>query len=176
LLREQKVAGSNPVAPTKLKKSALGLIFWFKDRMSKDLTGFYYAKIVKSLNYLEYTFERVKNLKTNPGQLSGDELERWDGMATRFARASDLFLSKYIKAAVLKDDPAFDGAFRDFLNRAEKLKIIDETASWLEIRNLRNVAVHEYSEGDLEKILIKFLHYTPMILELRARLANASEP
>lgn len=142
--------------------------------MSKDLTGYYYAKIVKSLNYLEFTYERVKNLNTNPGQLSGEELERWDGMATRFARASDLFLSKYIKAAVVRDDPAFDGSFRDFLNRAEKLNLIDRAEDWLEVRNLRNVAVHEYSEGDLEKILVKFLKYTPMILELRKRLAHAA--
>ena len=139
----------------------------------KDLTGLYYGKIVKALNYLEYTFERVKPLSTNPGTLSGEELERWDGMATRFARASDLFLSKYIKAAIVKDDPAFDGSFRDFLNRAEKLGLIDDAHTWLEVRNLRNVAVHEYSEGDLQKILEKFIKYSPLLLELRQRLADA---
>jgi uncharacterized protein YutE (UPF0331/DUF86 family) len=78
--------------------------------------------------------------------------------STRFARASDLFLSKYIKAAVKKDDPAFDGSFRDYLNRAEKLGLIDSTDEWLEIRDLRNVAVHEYSEGDLEKVFQKFAY------------------
>lgn len=143
--------------------------------MTKDLTGYYYAKLVKSLNYLEYTFHRVQNLSVKLSELSAEELERWDGMATRFARSSDLFLSKYIKAAVKKDDPAFDGSFRDFLNRAEKLGLIDRTDEWLEIRDLRNVAVHEYSEGDLEKILAKFLKYTPLILALRQRLADASQ-
>ncbi len=143
--------------------------------MTKDLTGYYYAKIIKSLNYLEYTYQKVKLLSTNLSELTPDELERWDGMATRFARASDLFLSKYIKAAVKRDDPAFDGAFRDYLNGAEKLGLIDRTDEWIEIRDLRNVAVHEYTEDDLQKILQKFLKYTPMVLELRRRLANAPQ-
>jgi len=103
--------------------------------MTKDLTGFYYTKLVKALSYLEFTYNRVRIL---PVQLS-------------------------------------DGAFRDYLNRAHKLGLIDETESWLLIRDLRNVAVHEYSEGDLEKILTKFLRFTPMILDLRKRLAHATD-
>lgn len=141
--------------------------------MNKDLVGYYYAKIIKALSYLEYTYQKVKLLSTSLAELDPDQLERWDGMATRFARASDLFLSKYIKAAVKRDDPAFDGSFRDYLNRAEKLGIIENVDVWLDIRELRNVAVHEYSEGDLEKVLQKFLRYTPLLLELRKKLVNA---
>lgn len=141
--------------------------------MTKDLTGYYYAKLVRSLSYLEYTYLRVKGLPTKLSELTPEELERWDGMATRFARSSDLFLSKYVKAAVKRDDPAFDGSFRDYLNRAEKLGLIDDVLQWLDIRDLRNVAVHEYSEGDLEKVLTKFLKHAPTVLALRARLAHA---
>lgn len=143
--------------------------------MIKDLTGYYYTKLVKALTYLEFTYNRVRMLPVQLSKLSPEELERWDSMATRFARASDVFMSKYIKAAVKKDDPAFDGAFRDYLGRAHKLGLIDEIESWLLIRDLRNVAVHEYSEGDLEKILTKFLQFTPMILDLRRRLAHATD-
>lgn len=59
---------------------------------SKDLTGYYYAKIVKSLNYLK------------------------------------------------RDDPSFDGGFRDALNRSEKLGLITEAHERFEIRQLRNVS------------------------------------
>lgn len=143
--------------------------------MIKDLTGYYYSKLIKALSYLEYTYDKVKRLPTQLTMLAPDEFERWDSMATRFARASDLFLSTYLKAAIRNDDPAFDGSFRDYLNRAEKLGLIDSIDVWLDIRDLRNVAVHEYSEGDLEKILKKFLQYTPLLLELRKRLAHAPE-
>ena len=82
---------------------------------------------MKSLNYLEFTYSRVQKLSTDPKLLAELELETWDGFATRFSKSSDLFLSKYIKAAIQFDDPVFEGSFRDHLNRAEKLKLIDDS-------------------------------------------------
>jgi hypothetical protein len=139
---------------------------------SKDLTGYYYTKIVKSLKYFEYTDGRILKLSTNPSELSDQEFETWDGFATRFLRTADIFLSKYIKAAVKNDDPGFDGSFRDYLNRAEKLKLIEDLQSWLEIRSLRNVIVHDYSDSDLDLIFKKMLKLSPLILDLRTRLAT----
>lgn len=139
---------------------------------NKDLVGYYYTKIVKSLKYLEFTYARVQKLSVDPTQLTDEEFEVWDGFATRFARSSDLFLSKYVKAAIKNDDPAFDGSFRDQLNRAEKLKLIDDSRVWFEIRELRNVVVHEYSDEDLKAIFQKMLKFTPLVLELRKRLVK----
>lgn len=99
-------------------------------------------------------------------------MEVWDGFSTRFSRTADLFLSKYIKAAITEDDPGFDGKFRDFLNRAQKLCLIDDIDSWMDIRGLRNVIVHEYSDNDLQKIFEKMLRLAPLLLDLRSRLAN----
>ena len=45
--------------------------------LNKDLTGYYYTKIIKSLKYFEYTFLRVSKLKTNPNQLTDQEFETW---------------------------------------------------------------------------------------------------
>lgn len=75
------------------------------------------------------------------------------------------------EVAIKHDDPVFDGSFRDNLNRAEKLKLIDDSRVWFEIRQLRNVVVHEYSDEDLKAIFQKMLKFTPLILELRTRLA-----
>ena len=140
-------------------------------KTTKDLVGYYYTKIVKSLKYLNYSYDKVKKLPTHPNQLSDSELELWDGFSTRFARSSDLFLSKYIKAYILADDPAFDGKFRDLLNKAEKYKLIESSIPWIEIRELRNIVVHEYSDEDLDKILQKMVKLTPLILELEKRLS-----
>lgn len=73
---------------------------------------------------------------------------------------------------MLNDDPAFDGGFRDQLNRAEKLGLIDKSEIWHEIRELRNATVQEYSDQDLEKIFEKFRRYTPLLLELPQRLPH----
>lgn len=137
---------------------------------NKDLVGLYYGKIVKSLKYLEYSFNRTNKMPSNPNLMSDSELEAWDSFASRFARTSDIFLSKYIKSFLLKDDPAYDGGFTDQLNRAEKLGLINDVSIWLEIRELRNATVHEYSDQDLEKIFEKFRRYTPLLLNLAKQL------
>lgn len=137
---------------------------------AKNLTGFYYTKIVKSLKYLEYSFNRTSSMPLNPAMMNDSQLEAWDSFASRFARTSDIFLSKYIRAYILKDDPAFDGGFRDQLNRAEKLGLIDDTIVWMEIRELRNATVHEYSDQDLEKIFEKFRKYSPLLIGLPKKI------
>ncbi len=139
--------------------------------VEKKLTSYYYAKIVKSLNHFEFTLERVKKLSTNPENLSESDFEIWDSFSTRFSRTADLFLSKYLKAAIIHDDPAFDGYFRDLMNRAEKLKLVESVNDWVDIRGLRNVIVHEYSDDDLEKIFLKMLKYAPLLQDLRKKLA-----
>ncbi len=142
------------------------------DSQKKDLVGYYYTKIIKSLRYLNYTYQRVQTLPTNPKEMTDPQLETWDSFSTRFTRSADIFLSKYIKAAVQYDDPAFDGKFRDYLNKAEKFNLIDSVNTWIEIRELRNVVVHEYSDEDLEKILQKMLKFTPLLLDLEKRLSK----
>jgi len=142
----------------------------------KDLTGYYYTKLIKSLRYLEYSYQRVRNLSPDPAQLSAEDFEKWDGFAVRFARSSDIFLSKFIGAAVRRDDPAFDGGFRDKLDQAEKLGIIENVPIWMEIRQLRNVTVHEYSDQDLKEIFKKLIHYAPKIMELEKHLTRFVGP
>jgi hypothetical protein len=137
-----------------------------------NLVGLYYTKLVKSLKYLEFTFDQVKKLSPDPKKLKPMEFQVWDSFVTRFARSSDLFLSKYLRAFVKKDDPAFDGAFRDFLNRGEKLGLLKDTDIWLEIRDLRNVAVHEYNDEDLVKKLKRMAELTPLILDLVQRIQH----
>lgn len=141
---------------------------------SKKLVELYYSKIVKSLKYLEYSYQRTLSMPLEPGAMSDPELEAWDSFASRFSRSSDIFLSKYLKAYIVQDDPAFEGSFRDTLNRAEKLGLISDVETWMEIRELRNATVHEYSDSDLKIILEKYRKYTPLLLELRIKLAHAS--
>lgn len=141
-----------------------------KTSSAKDLVGLYYTKIVKSLRYLEYSFNRTLTMPTDPKLMNDSQLEAWDGFASRFARTSDIFLSKYLKARIEYDDPAYEGSFRDLLNRAEKLGIIDDVEIWREIRELRNATVHEYSDSDLQKIFEKFRLYSPRLIDLKIKL------
>lgn len=126
--------------------------------LKMELVGLYYTKIVKSLKYLEYSYQRTLLMPIDPTQMTDSELEAWDSFASRFARTSDIFLSKYIKAFLKQDDPAFDGSFRDTLNRAEKLNLLENVETWMDIRQLRNANVHEYSDSDLKMIFENFVN------------------
>ncbi len=137
-----------------------------------NLAGLYYSQIIKSLRNLEYSYHRTFNMLTHPSKMTDPELEAWDGFASRFARSSDIFLSKYLRARILMDDPAFDGGFRDLLHRAEKIGLIHNVDTWLEIRELRNVTVHEYSDQDLEKIFMKLREYSTLLLDLPKKLQH----
>jgi hypothetical protein len=61
----------------------------------------------------------------------------------------DLFLTKYLRAVVLQDDPGFEGSLRDFVNQAEKIRLIGSAQRWMAIRELRNITAYEYAEEEL---------------------------
>ncbi len=139
------------------------------------LVVYFFAKFVKSLRYLEVTFNKIEDLSLDPEVLSESQFELWDAFAVRFARSSDILLTKLVLAIVKADDPAFDGGFRDRLHRAEKLGVLQDVPFWLEVRQLRNVTVHEYSDEDLKAIFAKLKTIAPTLFKLEKSLARFAE-
>ncbi len=127
-------------------------------------------KTTKALSHLEYSHKKVLNLQDNLEQLDEESLETWESFAFRFARASDLFLTKYLRTRLMIEDPGFSGSFRDSLDLAEKLRIIDDAEAWLKIRSLRNASVHEYTEAGLALFFKALLKHAPRLLDLKRRL------
>lgn len=125
------------------------------------------SKLVEALDHLEYSFKKAQKLPLRPADLDEETMETWESFAARFARVSDLFLSKYLRALILVGDPGFEGALRDVADRAEKLKIINNADLWMEIRSLRNITAHEYEEDDLEQFFKDLLRLTPVVFEIR---------
>ncbi len=115
------------------------------DRMSQE----YAKKLKKALGHLRYSHKKILRLPTAPSKLDEEQLETWESFSARFARVVDLFLTKYLRAVVLQDDPGFDGSLRDFVNQAEKIGLISSARRWMAIRELRNITAHEYADEDL---------------------------
>jgi hypothetical protein len=132
--------------------------------ISPELVASFRIKVGKALRHLNYSFAKVEKLPTDPHHLNEDQLETWESFASRFARASDLFTTKLLRAMILEDDPGFMGSFRDILDRGEKLGLISSADEWMKIRGLRNVSVHEYSDTDLSLIFAQLRQLTPTIL------------
>jgi hypothetical protein len=127
----------------------------------------------KALERLDNSFNKVKNLSADVDKLDDETLEIWESFSARFARASDIFLSQYLRTYVLLTDKGFQGTMRDFLNTGEKLGIIDDAQAWMNIRELRNVFAHEYTEDELSNLFKRLLKECPRVLKLKD-IINAS--
>ncbi|MBI2603597.1 MAG: nucleotidyltransferase substrate binding protein [Deltaproteobacteria bacterium] len=121
----------------------------------------------KALEYFEYSFEKVKTLPKHVKDLDHESLETWKSFAARFARASDLFLGKYLRGKILESDPGFRGSFRDMLNQGAKLGFIEDETTWLKIRELRNTVAHEYNNQAFDDYISFLLKYAPHIISIK---------
>ena len=129
----------------------------------------YRTQLQKALKHLQYSFKKVNLLPTHPDQLDEEGLETWEGYCSRFVRVVDLFLTKYMRAKVLQDDPGFSGTLRDFVNQGEKLGLVDSADQWMVLRELRNIESHTY-EDDLDRFLTRSREQGPIVLSIEPLL------
>jgi len=122
------------------------------------------------LHYLEHSYLKVNSKGLDLHTKDPESLEAWEALVSRFARTTDIFISKYLRAFAEKDDPGFRGSLVDTIYYAEKRSLIDEAKVWIEIRELRNRIAHEYAAVDLSIIFELVLKNTPQVLTLRQKI------
>ncbi|MBI3294979.1 MAG: hypothetical protein HYZ71_09650 [Deltaproteobacteria bacterium] len=123
----------------------------------------------KARGHLEYSFNKAKQIQLVP-ELDESSLECLESFASRFSRFSEIAVSKYFRSLILQKDPGFRGSVIDLLNQAEKFAWIDSAASWRRIRELRNVAAHDYTSEDFLKLYKELIALTPHLLALSLAL------
>ncbi len=133
----------------------------------------YLTQLTKALDHFEYTYRKIQSLSTDAGQLDDESLETWESFSSRFSRTVDLFLSKYVRARVLENDPGFRGTLRDHVNQGEELGILKEAPEWMALRELRNIEAHTYEE-DLERFLQQLKQAAPRVMQLRTVFPSIS--
>jgi len=137
-------------------------------KSSAKLLDTYRDWVLKALVHLEYSHAKVQSLPLL--SLDEEQLETWESYTSRFSRVVDLFLTKYLKARVLGEDPAFDGSLRDLCNAAEKKGWIDSADAWVALRELRNATAHEYADADLGAFFDRIRREAARVLALRTLL------
>ena len=90
-----------------------------------------------------------------------------ESFSSRFSRVSDIFIMQYLRTKVAIEEPGFKGTTRDYLNKAEKFELIDDVATWITIRELRNAEAHEYNEDDLTEFYRRLKDLCPTLLNIR---------
>ena len=137
----------------------------------------YLNQLAKALRHLEYSLEKVKKLPTRLEENDEETLETWESFSSRFARVVDIFLTKYLKLKVRKEDPGFDGTLKDHLNMAEKMNLILSADRWLALRELRNIQAHDYTEQELDRFLTSIRNECDFLLsQLREYKSAPAEP
>lgn len=77
-------------------------------------------------------------------------IDRLESFAGKFSRMQDTFVDKLLPL-YLRSMGELPGAAIDNLRRAERIGLIEDAESWVEMRLLRNRLVHEYVE-DLARL------------------------
>lgn len=111
---------------------------------------------------LRYSYEKCCRIGIK-ASYEPDELESFESLCSRFARLSDIVTQKIFR---LLDELELEqpGTVRDRINRAEKRYVIDNAATFVEIRMLRNDIAHEYLPEAIRDIFVKVMHLTPALL------------
>lgn len=147
------------------------MMFQNKKEKAGSAIDAYAAKLKKSLKHLSYSYGKILQLSTDVKHMDEETLETWESFTARFSRTVDLFLTKYVRAVVLKEDPGFSGTVRDFADYAEKLRLIESSDQWMEFRGFRNIIVHEYEDEDLQQNLEDLRRLAPIVLAVAAKLS-----
>ena len=127
-------------------------------------------KLQKAFQHLIYSYQKIKSLSTNLDILDEDGLADWESFSARFSRVADMFLSKYLRARIMIEDPGFSGTMRDFVNFGEKIGLIDDARAWMAIRELRNITAHDYPYEAMGKFLERLRHEYARLLLIKDKI------
>lgn len=132
-----------------------------EDKIRKDLSN--------ALRHFKYSHAKVSKIDF-AADWDEETLETLESFSSRFARLSDLFIARFLRLKLQQSDPAFRGSLIDSLNLGEKLGFLDSARNWARIRELRNIAAHEYSTDDYRRLYAELLRLSPHLLKVEELL------
>lgn len=137
---------------------------------SSDLKSQVMKSLLQAKSHLEYSFKKVQKIPLSSENLTEEQLETLESFSSRFARLSDMIISKYFRLLLKEKDPAYRGSVLDILNQAEKYGWIEDAKIWKRIRELRNVAAHEYEASNYKQLYTELIQLTPHLLKVSVDL------
>lgn len=120
-----------------------------------------FNKLDKAVEILKYSLEKCGKIgiKTN---YSLEELDVFENLTSRFARATDIYTQKIMKGItiVLREEAK---TYIDRANLFEKLEIADAEDLKL-LRDLRNEISHEYKLKDITEMFQPAVEYSGRLI------------
>ena len=131
------------------------------DHRSQILT-----QLSKAKKRLSYSYNKVKGFNLDHIE-DEDILEPLESFSSRFARFSDIVISKYFRFCAIEKDPAFKGSTIDLIHFAEASGLITSAETWIRIRKLRNRASHEYASDNYKELYRELITLCPSLLKVK---------
>lgn len=127
----------------------------------------------KAAAYLATSIDRSSGL-AGRSDLSAEELERLESMASRFARLSDLLTQRVMR---LMDDLELtpEGSMLDRIQRAEKRGWVQSAQDLVRIRELRNLVAHEYAADRMAELYTGISRLAPLLLAVVPKVRSYAE-
>ncbi len=126
------------------------------------------ALMDKATEHLRFSYQRCQALE-NKENYTFDELEHFESLTSRFARLSDLIIQKMFRL-IDQLDLEEQGTVRDHINRAEKKGLISSAETFVDIRELRNLIVHEYDPTAMVTIFNAVMPLCPALFNAIERI------
>ena len=123
------------------------------------------AQLSQAKKRLVYSYNKVKAF--NLDRIEDEAvLEPLESFSSRFARFSDIAISKYFRLRAIEKDPAFKGSAVDLIHFAEASRLIESAKTWIRIRKLRNRASHEYASDDYKELYKELISLCSILLKV----------
>ncbi len=124
----------------------------------------------EAIRILEHSYKKCQEIGLK-AKLSLDELESFESLTSRFARASDILIQKVFKTIASLSLEEIKTMI-DRLNFMEKINVIESVKAFKEIRRLRNTIAHEYVVEDLNELFKDVLEYSNVLFETVDKVDN----
>ena len=108
------------------------------------------GKAIGAIDLLKASLEYIKPYDPSINY-TPKEREPYDALSDRFIRAVEIsikFFQSYERYLYAESSDTL----RDLLNRMEKVEMISSVSLWIEMREIRNLVVHDYLPGYVKDI------------------------
>ena len=128
----------------------------------------------KSIEWLNKSYQKAKNIDLEKNNLSEDELEVLETLSNRFSRAVDILINKVLRSLDLLELEDISRKI-DIVIRAEKRGFVNDYRLLIELKDLRNKLIHEYIQEMLLQKFKEVIEKTPLLLDIADKINKYSK-
>ncbi len=136
---------------------------------NKLLTLSFLVQSAKVGVWLQKSLIKCKEINFSKKNLSEDDRDNLENLASRFSRHSDILIQKIFRL-IERIELETPGSIIDSIHRAAKRDLIADEQQFIDIRELRIQIAHEYQEETLIHLYQDVFKLTPVLLETQLRV------